>query len=80
MIIIITYLEKFTFNMRIQNFLNFENFFLNRELTLETLDFDFLDLLDELFHMVEKHFFEKNQIIKSYFEVSYQRYDESNLK
>ena len=36
---------------------------------LETSDLDLCDLLDELFHMAEKHFFEKNQIIKSYYEV-----------
>ena len=36
---------------------------------VETSDFDFSDLLDELFQMAEKDFFEKNQIVKSYFEV-----------
>ena len=30
---------------------------------------DFCDLLDELVHIAEKHFLEKNQIIKNYLEV-----------
>ena len=34
-----------------------------------TSDFDFCDLLDELFHMAQKIFFEKYQIVKSYFEL-----------
>ena len=37
----------------------------------ETSDFDFCVLLDELFHMVRKHFSEKNQILKIYIEVPY---------
>ena len=34
----------------------FKIFFKNRGLSFETLDSDFCDLLDELFHMVEKIF------------------------
>ena len=37
--------------------------------TTQTSDSDFCDLLNELFHMNKKNFFEKNQILKSYFEV-----------
>ena len=45
-------------------------FFKNRRLTLEIYDFDFRDLLDEVFLTAEKHFSKKkNQIVKSYFGV-----------
>ena len=37
-------------------FFDLLEFFKNQELTLETSDF--CDLLDELFHVAEKHFFE----------------------
>ena len=40
-----------------------------RELTLETPDSIFCDLLNELFRMNKKIFWKKNQILKSYFEV-----------
>ena len=39
-------------------FFDLWEFFENRGLTLESSDFDFCDLLDELFHVAEKHFFE----------------------
>ena len=38
---------------------------------LETSDFDFCDLPDEVFHMAQNHFSEKNQILKTYFEGPY---------
>ena len=40
-------------------FWNLLDVFQNRGLTLETSDFDFCNLLDEFFHMTQKHFFEK---------------------
>ena len=38
-----------------------QEFFKNRELTFETSDSDFRDLLDELFHIDQKIIFVKNQ-------------------
>ena len=40
-------------------FLDLWEFFKTRELTWETSDFDFYDLLDELFHIGSKTFFRK---------------------
>ena len=49
-------------------FFDLQDFFKNQGLTFETSDFDFHDLLDELFHMDKKHFFEKQkQNDRSYF-------------
>ena len=39
-------------------FLDLQEFFKNRGLSFETSDSGFRDLLDELFRMVEEHFFE----------------------
>ena len=47
-------------NLRISCHFNiFENFFKNRGLQLENSNVNFCVLLDELFHMAEKHFFTK---------------------
>ena len=51
------------------SFLDLCEFFKNRGSTLETSDLDFYHLLDEFFHIAQKHFFEKYQSIKTYFEV-----------
>ena len=42
-------------------FSDLQEFFKNRELTFETSDSDFRDLLDELFHIDQKIIFVKNQ-------------------
>ena len=41
-------------------FWDLQEFFKNRRLSFETSDSDFRDLLNELFHIDGKHFFEKN--------------------
>ena len=45
---------------------------------LETLNFDFCDLLDELFHMNEKYSFEKIKFLKVIFK-SHINYDIRDL-
>ena len=47
--------------VQIRRFLNLWEFFKNHEITWETSDFDFCDLLDELFHMAKKVFSKKKK-------------------
>ena len=43
----------------LSSFLNLQEFFQNRGLMLETSNFDFCVLIDELFHMAQKYFSKK---------------------
>ena len=55
-------------------FLDLQEFFKNQGLSFETSDFDFRDLLDELFHIDQKLFFEKkNQNDRSSFIFLYEK-------
>ena len=49
-------------------FLDLQKFFLNRGLSFETSDSGFCDLLDELFHMVQKNFFRKKSKLQVLFQ------------
>ena len=72
---IVTWITWSEFAVQIKRFLELWKFFKNHGITWGTSDFDFCDLLDELFHMAKKHFFEKNESLKSYFQVPYGPYD-----
>ena len=50
-------------------FLDLQEFYKNRELIFENSDFDLCNLLNEFFHMNQKNFEKKDQILKCYFEV-----------